>query len=238
MYVDPLSAVAYDLIHRARGKDYAGEAAQVAERVRRLRPGARTLLDVACGTGLHLEAFAELGFEVAGSDVAPVMLDVARRRLPDVPLHESDMRTMALGRRFDVVTCLFSAIACMTTRADLARAIAAMAAHLAPGGVLVVEPWVEPEVWEAGIVDADSANGDDMAVAKVTRTDLDREGHVSVVELRYVVATADGITTFDELHHLGLFTDEEMAAALHDAGLAVHHEFPGITGRGLFLALR
>ena len=236
MYVDPRTAVAYDLIHRARGKDYAAEARQVAGMVRRLRPDATRLLDVACGTGLHLEAFAALGFDVTGIDVSPVMLAMARRRLAAVPLHEGDMRSFALGTRFDVVTCLFSSVAFMTDTDQLAEALTTMAAHLVPGGMVVVEPWVQPEVWAVGVVDADAANEDDVAVAKVSRTD--REGDVSILDMRYVVATTEGIETFDEQHRLGLFTDDDLADALHSAGLAVHHDFPGITGRGLFLGIR
>jgi dTDP-3-amino-3,6-dideoxy-alpha-D-glucopyranose N,N-dimethyltransferase len=55
------SVRAYELLHAARGKDYVREAAAVAERIRRRRPDARTLLDVACGSGLHLAAFTESG---------------------------------------------------------------------------------------------------------------------------------------------------------------------------------
>ena len=236
VYVDPRTPAAYDLIHRARGKDYAAEAAQIAGMVRGLRPGVRTLLDVACGTGLHLEAFVREGFEVAGIDASPVMLDVARRRLPAVAPHEGDMRDVVLGRRFDGVTCLFSSIAFMTTRHDLERAIATMVGHLQPGGILALEPWVSREVWEVGVVDADAANGDDVAVAQVTRTDLD--GDVGILDLRYVVATAEGVATFDEQHRLGLFADGDIAEALHAAGLAVHYDFPGIADRGVFLAVR
>jgi SAM-dependent methyltransferase len=236
MYVDPRTPAAYDLIHRERGKDYAIEARQVAAMVRRLRPGAHALLDVACGTGLHLDAFADLGFDVTGVDVSPVMLDAARRRRRDATLHEGDMRSFALDQRFDVVTCLFSSIAFMTDREQLDRAIGNMVGHLRPHGVLVVEPWVQPEDWEVGVVDADAANDAEIAVAKVTRTDKD--GEVGVLAMHYLTATADGVGRFDEEHRLGLFHDEELADALQEAGLAVHHDFPGITGRGLFLGIR
>ena len=42
----------YDLFYDE--KDYAGEAARVRELVAARYAGARTLLDVACGTGRHL----------------------------------------------------------------------------------------------------------------------------------------------------------------------------------------
>ncbi|HVW90094.1 MAG TPA: class I SAM-dependent methyltransferase, partial [Gaiellaceae bacterium] len=43
----------YDLEYA--GKDYAAESAAIARIVHERNPGARTLLDVACGTGKHLE---------------------------------------------------------------------------------------------------------------------------------------------------------------------------------------
>ena len=45
------TAEIYDAIYSF--KDYAGEAAKIREIVARERPGARTILDVACGTGEH-----------------------------------------------------------------------------------------------------------------------------------------------------------------------------------------
>ena len=47
------SAAWYDRFYGT--KDYAGEAQLVSALIRRHQPRARTLLDVACGTGRHLE---------------------------------------------------------------------------------------------------------------------------------------------------------------------------------------
>jgi trans-aconitate methyltransferase len=125
-------------------KDYAGEAEQIHEIVQRLVPGAASLLDVACGTGRHLEQLRRW-YEVEGLDLDPAMLRHARSRVPEVTLHEGDMRDFALGREFDAVTCLFSAIALVQTVEGLAQAVATMASHLRLGGVLIVEPWDSPE---------------------------------------------------------------------------------------------
>src|ERR671923_34446 len=111
------------------------------ELVQARKPGAETLLDVACGTGAHL---AELRrwYRCEGLDLDGELLAVARERLRDVPLHQDDMRDFDLGRRFDAVTCLFSSIGYVLTVEGLTAAVAAMARHLEPGGVLVVEPWL------------------------------------------------------------------------------------------------
>ena len=136
------SSELYDLLYAA--KDYGAEARQLRDIIQRHQPNARTLLDVACGTGRHLERLREW-YAVAGLDAEPGLLEVARRRLPGVPLHEGDMRDFQLGT-FDVVTCLFSAIGYMQTPDDLARAVRVMAGHLQTAGVLIIEPWLSSGV--------------------------------------------------------------------------------------------
>jgi ubiquinone/menaquinone biosynthesis C-methylase UbiE len=42
-----------------------------------------TVLDVGCGTGIHLERYQKAGCEVYGIDLSPSMLQVARKRLGD-----------------------------------------------------------------------------------------------------------------------------------------------------------
>jgi ubiquinone/menaquinone biosynthesis C-methylase UbiE len=99
------SADLYDALY-ATFKDYADEAARLRELI---GPDARTLLDVACGTGAHLELLRE-HYEVVGLDLDPELLAIARGRLPGVELVEGDMTGFDLGRRFDAVACLFSSI--------------------------------------------------------------------------------------------------------------------------------
>lgn len=228
------SATAYDVLHAARGKDYAREAGMVAARIRGRRPNARSVLDVACGTGLHLAALVELGFEVEGVDLSPAMLAVAGDRLTGVRLHQGDMRTFRLGRRFDAVVCLYSAIGYMLTLADLGVAVANLVDHLVPGGLLVVEPWFEPEDWVDGWVHGAGAQRADLAVARASRSW--REGNHSMIEMRYALATPDRTWSFTELHRMGLFTIADQLDVYRAAGLAVDYDVHGLTGRGLIVA--
>src|SRR4026207_2400263 len=94
------SARLYDAVY-ASIRDYPREAAELDRLIQERSPGARTLLDVACGTGAHLEHLA--GYEAEGLDLDPEMLAVARERLPKGAFHEGDMVDFVLGERFDVV---------------------------------------------------------------------------------------------------------------------------------------
>ena len=217
-------------------KDYAAESAALVEHVRRHAPAARTLLDVACGTGKHLEHL-RAHFVCEGVDLDPGLLAVARTRVPDVPLGVADMRTLDLGRTFDVVTCLFSAIGFVGGPDALADTARAFARHLAPGGVALVEPWLTPDVWVPDRPHLLSHEEPGFALARATVSGL-RGERVSTTEMHYLVATPQGVEHFVEHHELYLFTDDEMRAAFERAGLAVEHDPDGPGGRGLWIGTR
>jgi hypothetical protein len=63
-----------------------------------------------------------------------------------------------------------------------------------------------------------------------------RNPNVSILNAHYMVGEPDGIRSMTELHHLGLFTQQEYRDALEGAGLQVHYHEHGLTGRGLFIA--
>lgn len=121
-------------------KDYASESSRVAEEIRSGNPRARTLLDVACGASGHREHL-QSEFICDGLDVSPEMLDVAQSKVPAVDLHIGGMSEFSLGKKFDVVVCLFSAVGHLVTVDRLNAAVRRMSQHLEPGGVLIVEPW-------------------------------------------------------------------------------------------------
>ncbi len=61
-----------------------------------------TVLDLGCGSGEPIaDYFVERGFKVCGVDTSEPMLARARARQPTQEWIEADMRTLALGRRFD-----------------------------------------------------------------------------------------------------------------------------------------
>ena len=118
------SARYYDILYS--GKDYAGEVARLLS-ILGVEPGEKrlSLLDVACGTGLHLEHLRN-HFRVEGLAISPEQLEAARERCPDVAFHIGDMTDFNLGRRFDVVTCLFSSIGYVKTLPNLRSAVRCM----------------------------------------------------------------------------------------------------------------
>lgn len=226
------SAEVYDALRR--GKDYAAACRQLRRIFERLAPEARTLLDVACGTGRHLEHLRD-HYRAEGLDASAAMLTVAGRRCRDTPLHHCSMTDFCLGRTYDVVTCLFGSIGYVGDTAALGRAVRTMAGHLAPGGILVIEPWLTPERFVAGRPVLDTVDEPELKVARgyVTR----REGRLSIFDSHYVVATPDGAEHYREREVLALFTAAEYHAALQDAALEIVPGDAELFGYGLYVAM-
>jgi SAM-dependent methyltransferase len=142
----------YDLFYR--DKNYAGEALYVDGLIRDRRPGAKTILDLGCGTGGHALEMARLGYEVHGVDLSQAMLHAAQAHLCRVPhpergrirFSQGDIRHLRLACSFDIVVSLFHVLSYQTTEADLRETMETAQAHLEEGGIFIFDCWYGPGV--------------------------------------------------------------------------------------------
>nr|AHA81999.1 Arm30 [uncultured bacterium] len=229
MRYGPDHAEVYDVVFRSRGKSFEAEAEAVAGLIRARLPGATSVLDVACGTGAHLETLAALFPDVAGLEYAPAMRAVAKQRLPGITVHAGDMRDFRLGRTFDAVVCMGNSVACVSSTAELDAAIGRMAAHLGPGGVLIVEPWWFPDNFIDGYVGGHLVDADGRIIARITHSS--RQGDRTRMEVKFVVADSTGIREFTDLLDVGLFGREQYLAAFARAGCTAEL-LPGLSLQG------
>jgi trans-aconitate methyltransferase len=225
------SAQIYDKIYNF--KDYAKDVALLQAIIAQYgtRPY-HTLLDVGCGTGAHL-THLHTHYECAGVDYAPAMVEVARQKFPEMLLAEGDMRTFQLGKTFDLVICLFSAIGYMQTVEDLHLAMANMAKHVVAGGLLVVEGWFSAEAFKPGHVGFLSIDEPDFKMARTNNSRV--EGRLSIMDMHHLIGRPDGIDYFVEQHVMGLFSREEYLSAVQAAGLDAFVDDAGFSGRGIYI---
>ena len=231
-----LSAEHYDTLYAA--KDYEREAHLLRHRLSHLDPSLHTVLDIACGTGIHDEHLCRF-YEVDGLDLKPEFLEAARRRNASGRYHVGDMRDFRLDRLYDVAICLFSSIGYARTHVKLVQTLTCFRDHLTPRGVVVVEPWLTPEMWDAPSVRWDHGGGSGDSIVRMAHSSRREEGadSVSVMEFHYLVGTAQGVEYSRETHEMGLYTRRQMESAMVEAGFSdVHHDPVGLTGRGLYLA--
>jgi len=231
-----ISAKFYNAIYSSMGKDYAAEAKKVHAFIQEHKksPG-NHLLEVACGIGLHASGLQKF-YQVKGIDLDAEMLAVARNNYPDISFHQADMVDFDLDTQFDAITCLFSSIGYVKTKARLNQAVQTMTRHLLSDGVLLVEPWFSPDAWQVGSVHTLHVDQTDLKITRMSVSEV--EDRLSFFVFHYLVCRPEGVEYFTERHELGLFTHEEYLEAFRFAELEVIHDSEGLDGRGLYIGIK
>ena len=184
----------------------------------------RTLLELGSGGG-NLASHLKAHFAVTLSDLSDDMLNVSRVLNPDCEHVQGDMRTLDLGRTFDLVL-LHDAVMYMTTPDDLRAALATAARHCRVGGGIAVLP---DSVLETLDVDVDtvSTGGHDGPDGRGLRYmewswDPDPDDTEYITAYSFVVRHADGRVDFEgDVHHNGVFPQATWLQLLAEAGFDV-----------------
>ena len=104
------------------------------------------VLDVGCGSGLTLVLAAERGATVAGLDVSPGLLAVARERLPEADLRLGDLQVLPYDDAgFDVVL----GVNAFQFAEDPVAALGEARRVVRPGGLVAASLFAEPERCES-----------------------------------------------------------------------------------------
>jgi len=96
-----------------------------------------TVLDLGCGSGQPMARYLiDQGINVVGVDTSPALIGRCRARFPDQEWQVADMRTLALGRRFQGLIAWDSFF--HLTHADQRGMFPVFRAHAAPGAPLLL----------------------------------------------------------------------------------------------------
>jgi SAM-dependent methyltransferase len=192
------------------------------------------LLDLACGTGGHIPYWLS-SYTVTGLDLSPEMLALARHKFPDIEFHLGDMVDFAIGKKFDVLVCLWGSIGFMRTPGNLKKALANFSAHLKPGGVLLLTPWSTREEFEPGIV-VESVKHPDVRLACMENVKRKAPGLVEV-DFHHLIGRDGKVTYHQQSIDIGLFSRQQYLDAIAGAGLELMEYYRGPEIRmGAFIA--
>lgn len=176
------------------------------------------ILDIACGTGRHLQAFAQLGAFVTGVDLSETMLKQANERfkkagLP-VTLENRDMRQLPYRNLFDGVTMWFTSFGYFEDEAEDRQVLENIAKALKAGGWW----WI------------DLPNPDFLIAAlipKTIRTISGPNGDAQVIEKRIIkndrvektITLTDDSGTREYTESVKLYSVEKFSRMLGESGL-------------------
>jgi ubiquinone/menaquinone biosynthesis C-methylase UbiE len=226
----------YDLLYE--WKDYAKEARIIEQLIDRYKvTNGNALLDVGCGTGKHLQHLSRK-FACVGMDVSEPMLNQARHNVEGVKFIRGNMVDFSLGRKFDVIVCLFSSIGFVRTYQKLARTLRNFADHLQMGGVVIIEPWFTKSSARSGLVHVLSQGNDELKIVRVDYTRIER--NISIIDERIMVAKKDvGITAYRDRMVMGLFEQDDFLRLMRKAGFEARYLKKSLAPeRGLYVGIK
>jgi len=191
----------YDKVYA--GKAYFKESRFVRDLLQ--SQGAKTVLDVGCGTGNHIQRLKRYGFDCFGTDINYEMLAVAQPKVR-VPLVQADMKALPFRGEFDAVICMYATFNHNTTYEDARTTLNCFRDQIDTGGVVLI----------------DLHNPSDSGIRLDKRGDVERDVSWEFNEKTRIersrVKFRVGDQTIEDEHTMRIYTIEEMREMLNDCG--------------------
>ncbi len=169
------------------------------------------VLEIGCGSGLLTRHLVDAGHRVIATDASPPMLDLARESAPGA----EEIRQLTLPGDpvppADAIVGVGHPLNYLPTRADIERALRALARALRPGGVLVLDlcdlEWARSRLGDAPL----GRVGDDWAI--VSEFDVPDPEHF-VRRMAVFLRNDDGTWRRDDERHDNVMVETSSIPAL------------------------
>ncbi len=229
----------YNLLYK--DKDYAGESKYVDSLIRKHLAGAKSILDLGCGTGRHDILLVDSGYEVTGVDQSEEMLSIATTQCATnnispsaLNFHQGDIRAIRLENTFDVVVSLFHVMSYQISNEDLAAAFATARYHLKPGGIFIFDCWYGPAVLtDRPVVRIKRLEDNAISVTRLAEPVM--HPNANMVDINYHVLVRDktsgAVEELKETHRMRYLFRPELELLLHGAGMTITDSAEWMTDR-------
>ncbi|NHJ86267.1 MAG: class I SAM-dependent methyltransferase [Asgard group archaeon] len=219
-------------------KEYRKEVNELKELIKQHKKSSgNELLDVGCGTGNHIQYLMD-EYNCTGVDLNQGVLDVAREKLPSVKFIQSDMTKLNLGKKYDIIVCLFSAIGYITEKEKVKKTLIGFSNHLKDGGIVLIEPWLTIDMYKAGSPHMTIYENKDLKIARANISEQD--GDRSIFDMHYLIAERDkSVLHFVDRHEMIMLPHELLLGYMKEAGLNAWKYSEGIfESRGLLIGIK
>jgi SAM-dependent methyltransferase len=198
---------------------YVEEAADLLPMLRQAADAPpQTMIELGCGGG-SLASHLKAHFRLTLTDISPDMLEQSRRVNPECEHALGDMRTLDLGRTFDLVL-IHDAIMYAIDEASVRAALATAARHCRSGGGVVIVPDFVRETFEPES-SAEGEDGEDGRGLRFLEWSWDPDPNDTTYEVAYafLMRHPDGSTSVEmDRHREGLFPRQSWLTWMDEAG--------------------
>jgi SAM-dependent methyltransferase len=221
-YYNKISKI-YDLMYtKETGFDHKAQVIWV-DKFRKKLNLPKDVLDLACGTGMHLQYFKQLGYLCQGIDASHDMLKLAKKRLKRVPLRESYFEDFKLKRKVPLITSFFNAMSYNTDIKKLKATFKNVRNNLSENGIFVFDIFCVDKPKEVFIT-----KNFEAGKLKISRTIVgvpSKKGFKST--MYYVISDGKRSEIICETSYRGAFSEKQILSALKDAGFNVLYNGEG-----------
>lgn len=98
----------------------------------------KKVLDLGCGTGIHMQLLEEQGYQVDGLDLSQNMLDIAKTRTKG-NLYLGNLLDYALENKYEAIISMFAVFNHLRDYEELEKGILHWFSHLQEKGILIID---------------------------------------------------------------------------------------------------
>ena len=230
----------YDLLYK--DKDYAGEAKYVDEVLQKWVPGARSILELGCGTGTHAVHLIQKGYSIHGVDISESMIARAEKNKKRLDpylarrlfLSIGDIRNLRLDRTYEAVIALFHVISSLLKNDDIQAVLATVISHLKKNGIFLFDCWYGPAVLTERPEVREKYFEDDHYKI-IRRAEPKMIANTNIVEVKYQLLAENKATgrveKIEETHRMRYFFKPEVEIFFSSAGIQIVDFFEWMTAR-------
>jgi len=205
----------YDLLFQE--KDYDRETDFIKQVIKKYLPGAKSILDVGCGTGNHLNMLVGRFETLYGVDLNPEIINVAKKKSSKIKYFVGSLADFNINLKFDVITCLYSVFNYNQTINAAEKTLQNFKKHLNPGGIIIIALYTPTNTQKK--IALNTGKYEDVEVAKIDQWTYDPKTKIETSEFLVLVKNNNQIDFFTENNHkFRIYQVSEFKELLTNAG--------------------
>jgi len=187
---------------------------------KKYRKKVRSILDLACGTGVHSVYFARKGYRVVGVDLSREMLEVAKRKARaerlEVEFLEGDIRDLRFNNEFDAAICINQSVMSCISYSEISSFFVGVRNALRDKGIFIVDFLSEYRTGES--TNKESVASDDVRIECVREEKYDPVRQVLIDRTTYFVSENGVLRRYEGYSEGRVFYPQEFLYYLESMG--------------------
>lgn len=208
--------------------DYTAIADYIEATLSRLGKKAELVCDLACGTGTLTDILAKRGYDMIGIDLSTEMLDIARRKNPDILFLNQDICEFELYGTVDALLCMTDSLNYIPEASDLLAIFkAAKTCYLNPDAPFIFD--LNSPYKLKSVLGDNTFTYDSDDVFYVWENEYSPEEKCTDFYLTFFVKEGEAYRRFSETHTEYVYSQAKITALLKKAGFTKIEVFDGYT---------